>query len=365
MVGAFPLLPGNAVHASPAIARFARFARFAQLLVPSLRSLRATAVLLAAMLSALSPLQTQAQAQAQEAAYPSRPVRIVVPYASGAGDSVTRVVAQKLSERLNQQFLVENRPGAGGATGAIQVARSAPDGYTLVFTAVSHAVMAAMQPNLAFDPQTELTPIGFMVTQPYVLAARADAPYRTVKELIAYAKAHPGEVKLAHPGVGTLVHLVAQWFSIEAGIELNQIPYGSSGPALQSVLGGQTDIIIDPPSNSLPQVQSGRLNILATTGTQRLAALPDVPTLKELGLPVSGATWFGLSAPAKTPAVIIEKMNRELNAVLQDESVKQRLEGMHYRIETGSAASYGKFFAEQSTLWAKVVKDNRLTGKAP
>ncbi len=317
--------------------------------------------MLAAMLSALLPFQVEAQ----EAAYPTRTVRIIVPYAPGAGDSVTRVVAQKLSERLNQQFVVDNRPGAGGATGAIQAARSAPDGYTLVFTAVSHSVMAAMQPTLAFDPQTELTPIGFMVTQPYVLAARADAPYRSVKELIAFAKAHPGEVKLAHPGVGTLVHLVAQWFSIEAGIALNQIPYGSSGPALQSVLGGQTDIIVDPPSNTLPHLQSGRLRILASTGTQRLAALPDIPTLKELGVPVTGATWFGLSAPAKTPAAIIERLNRELNAVLQDESVKQRLEGMHYRIETGSPASYGKFFAEQSALWTQVVKDNHLSGKAP
>jgi tripartite-type tricarboxylate transporter receptor subunit TctC len=316
---------------------------------------------LAAMLSVLLPEHVRAQ----EVPYPARAVRIVVPYATGAGDSVTRVVAQKLSERMNQQFLVENRPGAGGATGAAHVAKSAPDGYTLAFTAVSHSVMTAMQPNLSFDPQTDLMPIGFMVTQPYVLAVRADAPYKTVKELVAYAKAHPGQVRLAHPGVGTLVHLVAQWFSVEAGIELNQIPYASSGPALQSVLAGQTDVLVDPPSNTLPQLQSGRLRVLASTGAQRLQALPDVPTLKELGLPVTGATWFGLSAPAKTPQAIVERLNRELNAALQDEAVKQKLEGMHYTIETGSPASYGRFFAEQTTLWAKVVKDNNLVGKAP
>jgi tripartite-type tricarboxylate transporter receptor subunit TctC len=319
-------------------------------------------LLFAAAAAALAPCQVNAEVAE---AYPARPVRIVVPYATGAGDSVTRVVAQKLSERMNQPFLVENRPGAGGAIGGAYVARAAPDGYTLAFTAVSHTVMAAMQPSLSFDPQADLAPIGFMVTQPYVLAARADAPYRSVKELVAYAKAHPGQVKLAHPGVGTLVHLVAQWFGVEAGIDLNQIPYGSSGPALQSVLAGQTDIIVDPPSNTLPHLQSGRLRILASTGAQRLAVLPDIPTLKELGLPVTGSTWFGLSAPVKTPAAIIERLNRELNAALQDESVKQRLQGMHYSIETGSPASYGRFFAEQSALWSKVVKDNNLVGKAP
>lgn len=330
--------------------------------MPRHRSLHVMVAVLATALSCLASFRAHAQ---EAAPYPTRAVRIVVPYASGAGDSVTRLVAQKLSERMNQQFLVENRPGAGGATGAAHVVKSAPDGYTLLFTAVSHSVMPAMQPKLSFDPQTDLAPIGFMVTQPYVLAARADAPYRSVKELVAYAKAHPGQVKLAHPGVGTLVHLVAQWFSVEAGIDVNQIPYGSSGPALQSVLAGQTDIIVDPPSNTLAHLPSGKLRILASTGAQRLAALPDIPTLKELGIPVSGATWFGLSAPAKTPPAIIERLNRELNAALQDESVKQRLAAMHYTIETGTPASYGKFFAEQTALWSKVVKDNQLVGKAP
>jgi len=304
-------------------------------------------------------------ARAQEAPFPSRALRIVVPYASGAGDSVTRVVAQKLSERLGQQVLVENRPRAGGATGAAQAAKAAPDGYTLAFTAVSHSVMTAMQPTLAFDPLADLVPIGFMVTQPYVLAVRASAPYRSMKDLVDDAKARPGQVRLAHPGVGTLVHLVAQWFAGEAGIEFNQIPYGSSGPALQSVLAEQTDVLVDPPSNTLPQLATGRLRVLACTGTQRLPALPDVQTLKELGIPVAGATWFGLSAPAKTPPALVERLNRELNAALLDPAVKQRLEAMHYSVEPGTPVAYGRFFAEQAALWARVVKDNRLAGRNP
>lgn len=300
-------------------------------------------------------------AQAEDpAAYPSHPVRIVVPYATGAGDSVTRLVAQRLSERMKVAFIVENRPGAGGATGTAFVAKSAPDGYTLAFTAVSLAVMPVMQPNLSFDPKADLEPIGFMVTQPYVLAARADAPYHSVAELIAYAKAHPGEVKLAHPGVGTLVHLVAVWFAAEAGIQLNFIPYRSSGPAMESVLAGQTDVLVDPPSNTLPQMPSGRLRVLASTGEQRLPALPDTPTLRELGLPVAGSTWFGLSAPAHTPQPIIERLNRELNATLAEDAVRQRLAAMYYSVEPGSPAAYRQFFDEQTTLWTRIARENKL-----
>ena len=233
----------------------------------------------AAALATSLPLKVNGQES-----YPSRPVRLVIPYAAGgAGDVATRIVATRLSARLNQQFVVENRPGAGGATGAAQVAKSAPDGYTIAFAAIGYNLMNAMNPGLQFDPGKELAPIGIICSQPYVLLTRPDAPYKTVPEFVAYAKVHPGEVRLAHAGVGTLIHLFGAWLASETKIKLNEIPYGGSAPALNSLLAGQTDVYFDPPSNSLQHLQAGKLRALATTGETRMEALKQVPTLRELG----------------------------------------------------------------------------------
>jgi tripartite-type tricarboxylate transporter receptor subunit TctC len=294
-------------------------------------------------------------------AYPSKPVRIVIPYAAGgAGDVVTRLIAQRLSVRLNQQFLSENRPGAGGATGAAYVAKAAPDGYTLAFAAIGYNLMNAMQPGLAFDPAKELAPIGLICTQPYVFLTRNDAPYKTVPELVAYAKAHPGEVKVAHAGVGTLIHLFGTWLAADTGTRLNEIPYNGSAPALNSLLAGHTDVYFDPPSNSLPHLAAGKIRAMATTGTARMPVLKDVPTLRELGYSLSGSTWFGLMAPAATPRPIIDRLNKELNAVLAEDEVKQRMEAMHYTVEHTTPEQFGKFFNEQTANWTKIIKDNNV-----
>jgi len=313
----------------------------------------------AAALVAPLPLQVSGQET-----YPARPVRLVMPYAAGgAGDVVTRIIATRLSARMGQQFLVENRPGAGGATGAAFVAKAPPDGYTIAFASIGYNLMNAMQPSLQFDPGRDLAPVGFICSQPYVLLTRADAPYKTVAELVAYAKAHPGDVRLAHAGVGTLIHLFGAWFAGEAKIKLNEIPYGGSAPALNSLLAGQTDVYFDPPSNSLPHLQAGKLRALATTGTVRMEVLKQYPTLRELGYPISGATWFGMMAPAGTPRPIIDRLNAELNAVLKEDEVRQRLEQMNYLVESMTPDAFGKFFNEQTATWTRIIRDNNV--KAP
>lgn len=305
-------------------------------------------------------LPTPLRALAQEA-YPNKPVHVVMPYAAGgAGDVVTRIVAGRLSARMNQQFLVENRPGAGGATGAAYVAKAVPDGYTIAFAAIGYNLMNAMQPSLQVDPSRDLIPIGFICRQPYVLLARPDAPFKTVPELVAYAKAHPGDVRLAHAGVGTLIHLFGAWLAAEAKISLNEIPYSGSAPALNSLLAGQTDVYFDPPSNSQQYLQSGRLRGLATTGETRMEAFKQIPTLRELGYPVSGATWFGMMAPTGTPRPIIDKLNAELNEVLKEDDVRQRLGQMHYSVEAMSPEQFGQFFQGQTALWTKIIRDNNV-----
>jgi tripartite-type tricarboxylate transporter receptor subunit TctC len=322
------------------------------------RSIGAAWLSLAA--SAIAGIAAQ-HAQAEDA-YPGKPVHIVIPYAAGgSGDVVTRIVSQRLSARLGQQFIAENRPGAGGATGAGYVAKAAPDGYTLAFAAVGYNLIPAMQPQLGIDPGKQLMPIGLICTQPYVMLVRADAPYKTVPELVAYAKAHPGEVRLAHAGVGTLIHLFGVWLAAETGIKINEIPYGGSAPALNSLLAGQTDVYFDPPANSLSHLKSGdKIRALATTGTARLAALAEVPTLRELGYPISGSTWFGLMAPLGTPRPIIERLNKALNASLDEPEARQRLEAMLFQVERTSPENFGRFFDEQTAMWTRVIRANNV-----
>lgn len=300
-------------------------------------------------------------AWAAEDDYPNRSVRLVMPYAAGgAGDVVTRLVANQMSAILKQPFVVENRPGAGGATGAIHVAKSTPDGYTVAFAAIGYNLMNIMQPGLQFDPGRDLAPIGFICNQPYALLTRPDAPWKNVAELVSYAKAHPGEVRLAHAGVGTLIHLFGAWLAGEAKVSFNEIPYTGSAPALNSLLAGQTDIYFDPPSNSLGQVKAGKLRVLATTGTTRLEALKEYPTLRELGYAISGTTWFGLMAPKDTPRPIIDKLNTALNTALRQDDVKQRLEQLNYTAQTMSPDEFGKFFMDQTALWTKIIRDNNV-----
>jgi tripartite-type tricarboxylate transporter receptor subunit TctC len=293
--------------------------------------------------------------------YPARPVRIVVPFAAGgSGDAVTRIVAQRLGARMGQPFLVDNRPGAGGATGEGIVAKSAPDGYTLSFVSAGHAWLAATNPNLNFDPSRDLSPVALICSIPYVFLARTDAPFKTVPEFIAYAKAHPGAVTLASAGVGTLTHLLPAWLSSETGVELNHIPYGGTAPAMNSLVSGQTDVYFDPVATSMPYVRSGKVRALATTSATRPATARDVPTLLELGYKVTGSTWFALMAPAGTPRSLIDRLNGEVNAVLQDAEVKRRLMAMDFNIDATSVDGFAAFLAKETQQWTRIVRDNHI-----
>lgn len=302
-------------------------------------------------------------AWAADDAYPTKPVRIIVPFApGGAGDAVTRIVASQLGTRLGQTVIVDNRPGAGGATGAGAVIKSPPDGYTIAFVSSGYAMLAAMNPKLPFDTTKDLLPIAQIGSVPYVFLTRLDAPYKTVPEFIAYAKAHPGKIAFASAGVGTLTHLVPAWISAEAGISLNHIPYGGTAPAMNSLVAGQTDVYFDPVSTSMPQLDAQRVRAMATTGTKRAASLPDVPTLNELGFKARGATWFGLMAPVGTPQSVIEKLHREVNQVLASDETKRRLADLHFDIEPRSITEFGDFVQSEIRTWGRIVRDNGIKG---
>lgn len=301
------------------------------------------------------------QQSAAQDIYPSRPVRIVVPFAPGGqGDVVTRMLAQRLAVRTGQPFVVENRPGAGGTTGAAAVARAAPDGYTLAFVSSGYAWLAALYSNLSFNPARDLTPVALLCSVPYVLLARKDAPFAGVSELVAQAKAKPGGITFASAGVGTLTHMLPAWFSAETGINLNHIPFGGAAPAMNSVLASQVDIYFDPLSSSVPQVRSGKVRALATTGATRAKAMPDTPTLAELGYQVRGSTWFGIMAPGAVPKAIIDKLNLEFNAVLEEDDVKQRLQAMDYSVDATSVAKFAAFLEAQTETWTRIVKANGI-----
>lgn len=299
--------------------------------------------------------------QASASEYPAKPVKIIVPFAAGgSGDLVTRLVAQGLTERLGQSFIVENRTGAAGGVGAGAVVRADPDGYTLGFVSVGHSWLAAVNPNLKFNPVHDLAPVAMICSIQYALLTSKNGKFKTLDELVTYAKAHPGEVALASAGVGTLTHLIPAWFGAEAGISMNHIPYAGTAPAMQSLLGNQVDLYLDPLATSVPYIKDGRVIPLATTGTTRSTALDDVPTFKEQGYDVSGTTWFGLVAPLGTPRPIIDKLNREVNALLAEAKIKDKLESMSFVIETTGVDEFGAYFKEQEQTWTKIVKDNGL-----
>lgn len=299
-----------------------------------------------------------------EPAYPNKPVRIIVPFsAGGAGDVVTRLVAQALSIKLKQPFIVENKPGAGGAVGAQAAARATPNGYTLGFISSGHTWLDAMNPGSDFRIDRDLEPIALLSSTPYVFLARKDAPFHSIPELVAYAKENPDKVTLASAGVGTLTHLLPAWLMAETGIQMNHIPYPGTAPAMTALLGGQVDVYVDPIATSAPHIQSMKVQALATTGKTRVPSLNQVPTLNELGIAVSGETWFGLMAPRKTPRDIIEKLHATVNEVLADEAFRARMKEMSFSITPGSVDEFAIFIKEQTKIWTTVVRQNKISIK--
>ena len=289
--------------------------------------------------------------------YPARPVRWVVPFAPGGGtDIVARVMGEWLSTRLGQPFVIENKPGGSANIGTDAVVRAPADGYTLLLVASVNAINASLYDHLAFDFIRDIAPVAGIMRVPNVMVVHPSGPARTVPELIALAKAHPGRMNFASAGTGTSQHVAGELFNIRAGIDMVHVPYRGTGPALTDVLGGRVQVLFLNPASALKYVATGRLRALAVTSATRSPALPELPAVSEF-LPGFEATLFyGLGAPRNTPAEVVETLNREVNAALAQAGIKARLADLDGVTLPGSAADFGKLIADETGKWGRVVK---------
>jgi tripartite-type tricarboxylate transporter receptor subunit TctC len=308
---------------------------------------------LAAGAAALSAVSRFAWAQA----YPTRPVRIIVPLApAGTSDIIARLMGQWLSERLGQQFVIENRTGAGSTLGTEAVVRALPDGYTLLMADVSATFNATLYDKLNFNFIRDIAPVANVVRVPNIIAVHPSFPAKTVPEFIAHAKANPGKVSMATAGVGSLAHVFGELFKIMAHVNLVAVPYRGGGPALIDMLSGQVDVIFVPTTASIEYVRAGRLRALGVTSTTRVEILPDLPPVGEFVPGYEASSWFGICAPRNTPAEIIDKLNREINAGLSDPKIKARFVDMGGAAPPGSPADFGKLIVDETEKWAKVIR---------
>jgi tripartite-type tricarboxylate transporter receptor subunit TctC len=285
-------------------------------------------------------------------------LKMVVPFPpGGSNDIMGRMAAQQLGERLGQQVLVENKGGAGGLLGTDIVAKSPPDGYTLLLISVAYAFNPALYKSLPFDPETSFAPISMLGTGPVALTVYPGLPVNSVKELIALAKAKPGKLNYASAGVGSLQHLASALFMSQAGIDVVHIPYKGGGPAMTDVIGGQADIVMPSLIQVLPHIKNGRLKVLGTSGTRRSPTLPEVPTIAEAGVPGYEAhNWWGVLAPAGTPPPIVERLYKELSAVIASQETRKRLETEGAEPVRMTPPEFGRFIAAELVKWAKVAR---------
>jgi tripartite-type tricarboxylate transporter receptor subunit TctC len=290
--------------------------------------------------------------------YPNRPIRIVVPFSpGGAVDGPTRIVAQKLGERLGQQIVVENKPGAGATLGAAEVAKAAPDGYTLLLASQTNAISATMYRKLPFDPVEDFTPVMLIGEEPGVLVVHPSFPAKTLDEFIAYVKENPGKVDYASSGNGSGQHLFAAMFASMAGLRMNHVPYKGSAQATTDLLGGTVPVSIPGTAGMMGHIKAGKLRALATTGAKRAEALPDVPALAERVPGYEAYVWLGLLAPKGTPQPIVDRLQRELQAVMALPEVRTYYSGHNLEIVASTPAAFGTFFRNERDRWAKVIAE--------
>jgi len=308
---------------------------------------------LAAGAAALPALSRIASAQT----YPTRPVRLVVGFAAGqAIDILARLIAQSLSERFGQQFIVENRPGAGGNIATEAVVRAPPDGYTLLAVGSNNMINATLYEKLNFDFIRDIALVASIYRVPQVMEVNPSFPAKTLPELIAYAKANPGKINFASAGNGSVAHVTAELFKMMAGVNMQHVPYRGAAPALTDLLGGQVHLMFDNMPSSIEHIRAGRLRPLAVTATARLEGLPDVPTVADFLPGFETSAWAGIGAPKNTPAEIIDQLNRETNAALADPKLKARVADLGGMVFPLSPAEYEKRVAEETEKWGKVVK---------
>jgi tripartite-type tricarboxylate transporter receptor subunit TctC len=294
-------------------------------------------------------------------AYPMRPVRIVVGFAAGgAPDIAARLLGQWMSDRLGQQFIVENRPGAGGNIATEAVLEAPADGYTLLLINISNAVNATLYQKLKYNFIQDIAPVASISHENYGMEVHPSFPATTVSEVIAYAKANPGKLNMASPGNGTGPHMAGELFKIMAGVDMVHVPYRGSPPALTDLLAGQVQMMFSPMSSSIEYVRAGKLRALAVTTATRSEVLPDIPTVGEFVPGYAASGWFGIGAPANTPAEIITRLNQEINAGLADAKLKARLADLGAMVFVGSPSDFGKHIAAETEKWSKVVRTANL-----
>jgi len=308
---------------------------------------------LAAAAAALPAVSRLAWAQT----YPTRPVHVIVGFAAGGGVDITaRLIGQWLSERLGQSFITENRPGAGGNIGTEAVVNAAPDGHTLLLATVPNAVNATLYEKLNFNFIRDIAPVAGIIRVPQVILVNPSLPAKTVPELISYAKANPGKVNMASAGNGSAPHMAGELFNVTAGVNMVHVPYRGQGPALTDLLGGQVQVLFATTPGTTEYVRTGKLRALAVTTAARAEVLPDLPVVADFLPGYEASQWYGVGAPKNTPAEIVERLNKEINAALADPKMKARFADIGGEPLAGSPAEFGKLIAAETEKWGKVVR---------
>ena len=324
-------------------------------------SLRAAALALTLAASLVLPF-SPAVAQAQD--YPSRPVKIVVPFgAGGPADVYARIVGQGLTEALKQQFVIENKPGAGNNLATEMATKADPDGYTVLLVNPANAINATLYKNLTFDFIRDMAPVAGIIRVPNVMEVNPNVPAKTVAEFISYAKANPGKVNMASAGVGTSTHLSGALFMMMTGTELVHVPYRGAAPAIADLLGGQVQVLFDNLPSSIGHIKGGRRRALAVTPAKRSDALPDVPTVAETVPGFEASVFYGMGVPKGTPRAVIDKLNKAVNAALADPAMQAKLAELGGASIAGTPEDFGKIIADETAKWAKVVTATGATAE--
>jgi tripartite-type tricarboxylate transporter receptor subunit TctC len=289
--------------------------------------------------------------------YPSRPVHFIIGYTpGGSADMTARLTGQWLSEQLGQQFIIESRPGAGTNLATEAVVHAAPDGYTLLLVAPANAINASLYDKLNFDFMADITPVAGLIRFPDVMEVNPAVPVKTVPEFIAYAKANPGKLNMASSGVGSTIHVAGELFKMMAGVDMVHVPYRGGAPALLDMISGRDQVMFDNLPTSVEFIKAGKLRPLAVTTAKRSELFPDLPTVGEYVPGYEASAWYGVGAPKGTPAEIIDKLNKTINANLAEPKVKAQLAELGASLLPGSAADFGKLVADETEKWAKVIK---------
>jgi len=293
--------------------------------------------------------------------FPARPVRIVVGFAAGGGtDIIARLIGQWLSERLGKPFVIENRPGAGSNIATEAVVRARPDGYSLLLIGAPNSISATLYKNLSFDFMQDITPIASIAREPYVMVLNLSVKASTIPEFVALAKANPGKLNMASAGIGSGTHVSGELFKIMAGVNLVHVPYRGASPAITDLLGGQVQLFFSTMPACIQHIRSGSLRALAVTTTKRSDALPDVPTVGEFLTGYEASGWYGIGAPKNTPAEIVERLNKEINAGLAEPKLITQLSEQGATAFANSPADFGRFIADETVKWGNVIRAANL-----